>query len=338
MRYFNLVVSSIILAVLMVGGASAASFNCSKAATSYEKAICVDPALSELDELLAASYNQTRDGLGQAGRDAVLANQREWIHYAERACAGGAAPLKVAYDEDGRYCLESVLRDRIDDLSFDHEVGPYAVFEIHRYRAVKDTDFEEWNRAGQKSLSYPVFAGGDQVAAINAAILDIVNPALSDFDNDYEIDGYSDDDLSVAIEAVTSQRISFSEGTYSYGHGAAHGNYSVNYVHYLTQEQRVLREIDIFSDANWPNVAMPEVVASLIAVLGEDGVWLDDPRSILNSLINTNRWILSPDGISFQFQPYEVSSYAAGAPIAQVPWEVFDGMLAHNALVIAGVQ
>lgn len=337
MRYFSLVVSSVVLAVLMMGGANAASFNCNKASTSYEKAICSDPALSELDELLAATYNQARDELGPAGRDAVLASQRDWNKYSERACAGDAVPLKVAYDEDGRFCLEGVLRGRIDDLTFDHEAGRYSVFEIHRYRAVKDADFDEWNRAGQKSLSYPVFAG-DQVAAINAAILDIVNPVLSDFDNDYEIEGYSDDDLSVAIEAVTSRRISFSEGTYSYGHGAAHGNYSVNYVHYLTQEQRVLREIDIFADANWPDVALPEVVAALIAVLGEDGVWLDDPRSIISSLIDPSRWILSADGIGFQFQPYEVSAYAAGAPIALVPWEVFDGMLAHNALAIAGVQ
>lgn len=339
MRFFSFVISSLILALWMAGGANAASFDCKKAVTPLEKAICDFPALSELDEVLADAYNSTRLALTEDGSDAVLASQREWIQYSERACTPDAEPRRTAYTEDDAYCLEDVLRRRIEDLGFDHEVGPYSIYAVHRYRAVKDNELDDWHTAGQKSLSYPVFSGdGDEAAAINAAILKIVDSEIPGFDGEYDVDGYTDDDLSVTIEAVGPRRISFSETVYSYGHGAAHGNYAISYVHFLLQKRRPLREIDVFADANWPDVAMPAVLASLKADLGEDSLWVDDLAGIEASLVDTSRWILSPEGIGFQFQPYEVAAYAAGAPVATVPWDVLDNVLAKGARTIAGAR
>ena len=73
---------TIILALLMtftmqVGVAQAASFDCDKAATETEKAICSDPELSALDESLSFVYStlseitENKDFLIKEQRDEV---------------------------------------------------------------------------------------------------------------------------------------------------------------------------------------------------------------------------------------------------------------------------
>ena len=47
---------------------NAASFNCNKASTKNEIAICSDPELSTLDEVLAATYKQTRGIVSDANK------------------------------------------------------------------------------------------------------------------------------------------------------------------------------------------------------------------------------------------------------------------------------
>ena len=52
------------LALFGFESASAASFPCEKAATSVEKSICADKAVSELDEHLGRYYSAARAALG----------------------------------------------------------------------------------------------------------------------------------------------------------------------------------------------------------------------------------------------------------------------------------
>ena len=55
-QYFRLVGLALLLSVGAVAIGNAASFDCSKATTETEIAICADPKLSALDELLADEY------------------------------------------------------------------------------------------------------------------------------------------------------------------------------------------------------------------------------------------------------------------------------------------
>jgi uncharacterized protein len=64
-------ISWCILLLLAAGIAHAASFDCSKAKTSMEKAVCSSPQLSAADEQMAATQRGARGGdnaRGQAGR------------------------------------------------------------------------------------------------------------------------------------------------------------------------------------------------------------------------------------------------------------------------------
>lgn len=105
-------------AVLAVGGPAAlhaASFDCAKARTGVEKAICADPKLSEYDERIAAAYKRDLDQWDGAIRGYVRNDQRHWLSEIRRidhndseieaACAQGDLP-----------CLRRELLLRADEL------------------------------------------------------------------------------------------------------------------------------------------------------------------------------------------------------------------------------
>ena len=79
------------------------SFDCAKAGTPTERAICTSPVLSSLDRALtdAWSSRRQRDGSGE-----LLAEQRRWIAKRD-ACGSNAA------------CLERSMRDRVEVLGGD---------------------------------------------------------------------------------------------------------------------------------------------------------------------------------------------------------------------------
>lgn len=83
-----------LLALLLPFAASAASFDCAKAASRVEKAICADTEASRLDDHLGRFYAAARERLAE-NRSCVEADQRL---RARNACADNAC-LRKAYLE-----------------------------------------------------------------------------------------------------------------------------------------------------------------------------------------------------------------------------------------------
>ena len=73
----------------------AASFDCSKATTKTEKAICDDSTLSKLDEDMAAAYSKA---LKTSDPDAVKKGQRKWLKEILAPCIEDKACIKKAYE------------------------------------------------------------------------------------------------------------------------------------------------------------------------------------------------------------------------------------------------
>ncbi|NIF39909.1 DUF1311 domain-containing protein [Burkholderia sp. Tr-862] len=90
--------SAMILAVLTIApiAARAASFDCTKAASPTEKAICADPGLSSLDGQLAAAWKKA---LAKGGDTAALkAAQLQWLKQRDR-CGTDASCIGDRYRE-----------------------------------------------------------------------------------------------------------------------------------------------------------------------------------------------------------------------------------------------
>ena len=109
---------ALIPVLLSLGGiatAHAASFDCARARTGVEKAICADPKLSEYDERIAAAYKRELDEWNGAIRGYVRNDQRHWLAEIRRIddndgeieanCAAGDLP-----------CLRREYQLRTDEI------------------------------------------------------------------------------------------------------------------------------------------------------------------------------------------------------------------------------
>jgi uncharacterized protein YecT (DUF1311 family) len=91
--------------------AEAASFDCAKAGTPTEKAICKDPAVSKLDEQVAAAF-KTAQGLWPAGNWSTFIRneQRWWLKDRNDICKADAGCLNQDYTRRLSYLTHPSLK------------------------------------------------------------------------------------------------------------------------------------------------------------------------------------------------------------------------------------
>src|ERR1035441_9145383 len=75
-----------ILLVFASGIAHAASFDCAKAKTPQEKAICASSSLSAADEQMAAAYRAVLAAAPSEMREEVRTDQRNWLRFIALRC------------------------------------------------------------------------------------------------------------------------------------------------------------------------------------------------------------------------------------------------------------
>jgi uncharacterized protein len=90
-----------VLALLLAAewqSAEAASFDCAKAETPDEKAVCADRALNDQDVEMSVLYTQLKPLLGMGARGDMEDAQVAWLKRRE-SCGGDRACLGKAYEE-----------------------------------------------------------------------------------------------------------------------------------------------------------------------------------------------------------------------------------------------
>jgi uncharacterized protein len=132
MRHFAVYLSVALVAPSALGHATEAggpSFDCAKAATPIEQAICADSTLGDLDKTLAGLLKDllARD---PARREAILSEQRLWLAQRDQTCRSPAESLSA--------CLAASYQTRIGQLrSLDQGADSTGVCKkiAGRYRA-----------------------------------------------------------------------------------------------------------------------------------------------------------------------------------------------------------
>ncbi|WP_207483499.1 lysozyme inhibitor LprI family protein [Arenibaculum pallidiluteum] len=97
-------------AAIWVASATAAtgpSFDCAKASTPVDRAICGSPELSALDWDMAQAYRRAMDAAGERGAP-LLRSQRRWLADRAKLCTGSGT--------DNPACLAAAYRARIAGL------------------------------------------------------------------------------------------------------------------------------------------------------------------------------------------------------------------------------
>ena len=330
----------LVMLALAATPVSAASFDCNKASTPLEYAICGDPNLSQADTDMAKAFSAARQELSPEASAQVLAGQREWIDFVSRACTDTAEPKMTGrYDADGVACLNTLYSQRTEALQRIGRVDDgLTVYSIDSFDVVRDPDPEGWNKVATTEISYVQIDGtSPEVVAFNAYAQSLV-PSTSADEDFGDGPGMADYAQSIEIASVTPQLIRLAISDYYYAHGAAHGMYSITYGHFLPDPGRALQAADVFSGTEWADELAPLVISRLKQFAAseyddDEAIWAE-PADVAAVIVLPERWDVAEDGIGFQFQPYEVAAYAYGAPEAKMSWKELAPWLQPGALTL----
>jgi uncharacterized protein len=83
--------------MMFMSTAYAVSFNCQKAKSFVEKAVCQDPTLSDLDDELGSLYQSAIDNSTKPAASALKKQQLKWL--AQRDACQTNACVKKAYQK-----------------------------------------------------------------------------------------------------------------------------------------------------------------------------------------------------------------------------------------------
>ena len=324
--------------LLLVPVAQAASFDCANAATSVERAVCADPGLSAQDEILAQAYATALGGLSAEAAAEVKKAQHAWLNYAARVCTKDAKPMEGDYDEDGVACLNAVYIARMRALEASRFEDGFRFYPIDRYLVEFDPEAEEYSpyqTVADKHFATLKIDRTDEVAVAFNAMIDDMRKGITDFfiKGGLDIapgDTSTDYEITTSVAAIEPHRIGLRTTGSWYGHGAAHPNYWVSYAHFLIEEKRALVASDIFQGEGWQKTLGALVMSGLKTQL-EDGLWDNLDNDVTQWSADPSRWDFGEDGVIVQFQPYEVTAYAAGAPQVLISWSDMGGILAEHA-------
>lgn len=315
------------------GAASAASFDCAKARTPLEKLICASPELSRNDEVLAKAYATALGGLSEAAKQVVQQSQREWHDQVVPGCTN-TKPVE-SFSEEQRACVTSEFYNRARALEESRMQNGWRFYMSEHFAVLEDPATDYSHGAATKAFSSPRIDDGTDVARAFNALMEEKAAAFGDIlakDGTLaDSDETSDTDNRVKVEAVTAQRISLSINGYWFGHGAAHGNYSINYLHFLIEEKRPLVASDVFKGSGWEDKLGELVLAELERTI-EGGIWDEARGGVPKTAADPANWNFSGEGLIVQFQPYEVTAYAYGAPTVTIGWDALGPLLADGAV------
>jgi uncharacterized protein len=105
--------------------ADSPSFDCKKASSSVEKAICGDPKLMALDVDLAASYKRARSESSEKGSKWIVSSQREWLKERNNCPLQGMQGCLIVHYADRLEVLEWA-----EELSADGDINGDGILDL----------------------------------------------------------------------------------------------------------------------------------------------------------------------------------------------------------------
>jgi uncharacterized protein len=334
------------LLTLLPATSRAASFNCSRAQTPREKAVCASPELSALDDHLNAAYTSARSALTPSSAALLRDDQRQWLQWLDRVC-----PPDNPSSNGIATCLTNFYNDRLQQLTTGRQqihgivVYPRAHFvfvpahpQPGDSTAGNDPGFGygqfAWPQIDNPTPSQRVWNEAVYAATIKASCCadEKSKPSL-----DAAVDSNGYVDSSYTLTAVNSRLIEVDLGTSTYGWGAAHPDSNEIPFAWWLDLQRPLKTSDIFApNTAWPQKLATLTLAKLLKDPGPDALWKpgtpgkpgDLEKAIAHGVIDLKSWNISSEGLTITFGSYEVGPYSSGWPSATIPWQQLNTLLA----------
>lgn len=156
----------------------AASFDCNKAASVTEKAICTDEYLSNQDDELATIYKQTKSRLGKTASNALMSTQKRWLStrnkcLADKACIRSSYQAQIAEikrinicEDDKKIIFPNLAR--FNDISKHHPLKDIGI--SNALKTLLKKDYKTFNETMQVIEASEPLVGDDGILRVYGAI------------------------------------------------------------------------------------------------------------------------------------------------------------------------
>ena len=225
----------------------AASFDCKKAQSKMEKAICENSKISKLDEELAENYQAAKGKLSAEAQKVFVNGQRSWVKFLSTSCFTDFQ-AKPASKEDAAKCLETEYKARVAGLkSTGSLVGgfkTYAYFEGD-FKAYPKDEEVAFNRVSLVLID----DNSDNANTINSAIKTVAGKTGID----KESTGAFTSDVSNSLTNLSADLILLTQSESVTG--GAHPSEYTGYKYFSKELKRFIKVSDVFSNPKWKAVA-----------------------------------------------------------------------------------
>ncbi|WP_395674926.1 lysozyme inhibitor LprI family protein [Inquilinus sp.] len=304
----------LIPAVLLAGAASPAwAFDCAKARTALEKAICADPAAKRADDAMGAAYAAVQAAPGQAEGPMLLHNQRAWLQRRESGCRDWRQPDPTF---DGA-CLarETEARRRLLAGEADY-TGPGAL--PFRPAFVGQIDPA---RKVEVSISLPQLTAGAGPAPGLDKLLRAMAGSADDRADDDPRYSY---DSGYAITYNSGELVSVVFDIYV-DHGGAHGQGVQAAANYSPALGRALK-LDDLVDSKGVAALTDRCRTLLRQEKLERGATPDTvdgdltEQAVADGIRSIDSWQFRRDAVAIHYDAYALGAYAEGPYDCVLPW------------------
>ena len=321
-----------VLLLLASGAAHAASFDCSKAKTPPEKAICSSPELSAADEQMAAAYKALLAATTPEVKPAVRDNQRTW----NRKMAADCKSSEAERGAELTTCLLAFYKARIQELNRMSSDGDYKFVSKSIKLTTPNTPdggeassgTEETPGSGTLKATWPQSTKDTPEwmawnIAMGAAMRKVASSdSKSDPPGEWSKKWAEDTetDITVSVNYIGAKLITASIDSEWMGHGAAHPDGATSQFNWMIKEKRELRPDDIFLPGSaWDKTIQERCSKALQQQLGkglEDG-WQQELHRIIG---DSRNWKLDSEGLTLILDDGSMSPHAAPANPVKVSW------------------
>jgi len=324
-------------ALLVPSGAlTAASFDCSKASTPQEKAVCADPKLSKLDDDLAAAYRNVLAQLSPAGAEEVRQDERAWVLWLRQACPDRNSQLRGI-----GVCLTNEYSGRLGMLRNGFRRVAGMTF-FPRLQVVTTPDKEKPPPGaydpgfGVGRFNWPeIDRPTPRQAAWNAAVKRQAVRLSYSPGADFQASSASDRDVDsfYRLRAANEKLIAIELENAEYDYGAAHPNEDLVAFDWWLDRGRALQAEDVFTPGGgWESFLGRRSFEKLKAGEHAGDLYDDDQarKAAADGVKRVDAWTLGARGLEVRFGEYSVAPRYAGMLSVELSWEELKPYLASG--------
>lgn len=315
-------------------GYSGPSFDCAKAISAGEHAICWDATLSSTDRRLNAAFRRLKTTETPASFLTVQTAQRAWLNYVTRRCrAGGPLLGDTGEQQTVTLCLTDQYTDRADQLESSGVLKAGAL--------ALESRMSLFTRSRPDTLEsdiYPWMTGGREADAFNAYVAKTLKLGQRRMD-DKDLFPFGDDVADMKLSAQRTYHVqrfddrivSVQIQTFDYT-GGAHEVIGESSLNWDVKHARAFTLKDVFDDATpWRKFATDFCLRDLHDQFAAEQA-PDPDRSAVESVVGDDaNWLWGTDGATVHFSVYTVASFSGGEFDVDIPYTELDTYLRPDA-------